>query len=117
MANYWSKLLSQTAVYWGSPTVDGWGNYTFAAPVEVTVRWVDKAELFLDGNAKQQVSNAVVLLDQDVDVEGYLYLGTLDELDSAQEADPTAVDTAYQIKKVAKVPDVFAKGYLRKVWL
>ena len=117
MSTYWNKLLTQTAVYWSPSSVNGWGVQTFAGPVEVSVRWVDKTEVFIGSSGKEQVSSAVVLLAQDVDEEGYLFLGDLDDLDSGQEADPMTVDAAFQIKAVKKVPDFRGDSFLRKVWL
>ena len=115
--NFWERSLTQTAVYWGAPIVDGWGAYTFAAPVEISVRWVDKSELFIAGNSKQQVSSAIVLLNQDVDEQGYLFLGNLDDLDSDVEDSPALGTDTYQIKKVQKVPDFRGKSFLYKAWL
>ncbi len=117
MGTYWNKLLTQTAVYWSPSSVDGWGVQTFADPVEVSVRWVEKTEMFIGGNGKEQISSAVVLLDQDVEEEGYLFLGDLDDLDSGQEADPMTANTAFQIRAVKKVPDFRGSNFLRKVWL
>jgi len=117
MATFWKKTLNQVVVYWGNPVVDGWGKYTFADPVELNGRWIDKTELFIGGNGKEQISSAVVLLDQDVDEEGYLYLGDLDDLDSAEEDNPMTVGAAFQIKKVMKCSDIRGDNFLRKVWL
>ena len=55
------------------------------------------------------VAKSEVLLTQDVVEEGYLYLGTLDELyDSAESSDltlnPEKIQGAYVIKRVEKIP-------------
>ena len=106
------KVTAQTAVYWAAPSADGFGGMTFSDPVELTppngVRWDEKVQLILDKGVsaagKEIVSNAVVLLNQDVSEQGYLYLGSLDDLDSGEQDDPLIVEGAYEIKQVEKIP-------------
>ena len=120
------KVCVQTAVYWGSPTLDGYGGKTFADPVELTPpnggRWDQKVQLVEDkgirATGEEIISNAVVLLNQDVDEQGYLYLGSLDDLDSGVQDNPLEVEGAYEIKKVEKIP-LFrsATEFVRKAYL
>ena len=106
------KVTAQTAVYWAAPSADGFGGMSFSDPVELTppngVRWDEKVQLIMDkgitSTGKEIVSNAVVLLNQDVEEQGYLYLGSLDDLDSGEQDDPLTVEGAYEIKQVEKIP-------------
>lgn len=110
-----SKVCVQTAVYWGSPTNDGYGQKTYADPVELEppngVRWdsivqkgIDKGEI---KTGEFETSNAKVLLVQDVEVKGWLYLGSLDDFDSTVDTNkPETIDGAYEIKKFEKIPMV-----------
>lgn len=109
--------LKQTAVYWGSPQSDGAGGRTFDDPVELSVRWEQRQELFIDASGQESTSKAVVYLGQDVDIGGYLYLGDLDGLSSAEEGDPLTVGGAYEIRGFEKTPDIKADQFLRKAWL
>jgi len=109
--------LKQVAVYWGNPQNDGAGGRTFDDPVELSVRWEQRQELFIDANGQESTSKAVVYLDQDIDIGGYLYLGDLDDLSSAEEGDPLTVSGAYEIRGSKKLPDIKADRFLRKVWL
>lgn len=97
------KVCVQTAVYWGSPVNDGYGGKTFGAAVEIDVRWEDKNELVTLNNGKEYMSKATILVTADVDLGGYLYLGTEDDLES-DHSDPLAVDDAFEIKKFDKIP-------------
>jgi len=63
-------------VYWGNPQPSGVG-YAYDEAVEIVGRWEERQEIFIDANGREQLSNAVVYLAQDVDVNGYLYLGAL----------------------------------------
>ena len=111
--------LRQTAVYWGDPQSDGAGGRTFgsAYPVELSIRWEERQELFVDASGQETMSQAVVYLDQDIDIGGYLDLGDLDDLSSAEESDPLTVGGAYEIRNFKKLPDIKADRFLRKVWL
>lgn len=110
--------LRQTAVYWANPQSDGFGGRTFDDPIEVSVRWEDRQELFINASGQEETSKAVVHLAQDVDLGGYLYLGTLADLSSAEEGDPFASGVAsYEIRGFRKIPDIRAERSLRKVWL
>jgi len=105
------RLFSQTITYWGSPSTSGWGGKTFDTPITLSGRWEDKQELFIDPMGNEVRSLAVVYVDQDVDLGGYLYLGT------STESDPETVSEAREIRSFAKVPSIDGETYLRKVWL
>lgn len=111
------RLLKQTAVYWGGPSYGGYSKKTFAAPVEVSIRWEDKQELFTDSQGKEKLSQAVIYLNQDVVVGAFIYLGDLSELGSSEEGDPYLVASAKEIMAFNKLPNVGATQYLRKVWI
>jgi len=98
------KVCAQTAVYWGSPVEDGYGKHTYADPVEIACRWDGIVKVVTDKDGKEIVSRARLLLTQEVDEEGFLFLGNLDDLDSEGEEDPLTVDGAYQIIRLDKTP-------------
>ena len=110
-----TKHCKQTCVYWGSPLADGEGGFTFATPVELACRWEGKVQIVKDDDAKggEIESVAVVYVLQDVDEEGYLYLGTLNDLEALEDSsenssggwfNPMVVDGAYKIKQFEKIP-------------
>lgn len=106
------KVCVQTAVYWGNPTPNGFGGYTFSAPVEVKCRWDDTNEFQRNANGVEFVAKAKVLVTQDMDLGGWLFLGSLDDLESNPV--PTKSDGAFMIGKFIKVPmikktDVFVR--------
>ena len=109
--------LNQKAVYWGTPVTDGYGKLTFSVPVEIDVRWEDKMELFLTFNGKEKLSQAVIYSETDMDIDGYLYLGLLSELSTAEKTNPLLEVTAYPIKQFKKSPDLTGSIYVRKTWL
>jgi len=110
------KKCNQIAVYWGSPTPSGRGGFTYASAIEIICRWEKKQQLFINDQGEQELSQAIVYVNQDVDVGGYLYLGEESELDSAHD-DPEVISGAYRIKAYAKTTSLSATEYVRKVWL
>jgi hypothetical protein len=97
---------NQTAVYWASPTPDGRGGHTWDTAVEINCRWEGSTELIRASNGEQIVSRAVVQVSQDLNENGMLYLGELDDLTTAQKANPMTVSTAYLIRKFDKIPEI-----------
>ena len=106
-----SSLLPQTITYWEYSSVDGWGVVTYIAPTSISGRWEDKQELFIDETGREVRSQAVVYLNQDVTLKGYLYLG-----DSA-ESIPISVSGAKEIRAFLKSPSIDGTQFLRKIWL
>lgn len=110
--------LKQTCVYWGNPTDDGYGGYTYDDPVELPCGWKDSTRVITDSKGQQIVCRAEVQVKQDLDENGRLYLSTLDDLESSEEEDPTSITGAYLIKRFDKVPLVNRKDrFYRKAYL
>lgn len=117
--SFLTRAVTQIAVYWGTPSEDGHGGYTFADPVEISCRWEDKQEIIEAQNGEQLLSRSVVFVTQDLDELGYLYLGELADFDSTVDtADPISIDGAYQIKRFDKLQEhksttlFFRRAYL-----
>lgn len=111
------RFAKQTSVYWGSPSIDGYGGFTFDDPVEISVRWEDSTKVITDNMGKEIVSMARIMLTQDVEEQGYLYLGELTDLTAAQKANPMLIETAFEIKRFDKVPDIKATEFFRECYL
>jgi len=107
-----TRFLVQDATLWSGQTPDGFGGCTPGSPVHIKVRWEDKAVRYagrIDGN--EEVSRAVVFLDRDVQVGDYLFLGL------STDADPTALEGAFQVRKFDKVPDLRSVSTVRRAIL
>ena len=115
-------MLKQTAVYWPLTSIDSAGtdfdNYgqpTVTTPMEISVRWEDKAEEFLDSLGTRRLSNAVVYVSQDVDVGGILMLGELTNI--VDSVDIKENPGAWEIRRFDKVPNIRATEFLRTAFL
>lgn len=113
-----ARNLVNTAVYWANPVADGRGGYIFTSGVEIKCRWSVKMERFMTANGEEKVSRAMVRVDQDVVVGGYLFLGGLDDLStSSAEDNPADEHSAYLIQAFSKIPNLKGDWYSRKTWL
>ena len=55
-------------------------------------------------DGREVVSKAELMITQDVDESGYLYLGSLTDLDSDEEDNPETIDGAWEILVFTKNP-------------
>lgn len=99
-----SSVCVQTAVYWGNPQPDGYGGRDYDDPTEISCRWDGSTKRITNNQGEEIVSRAEILVTQDLDDDGMLYLGTLDDLDTSQQNDPESVSRAYRIQKIDKNP-------------
>ena len=113
------KFFNQKAVYWGSPTPDGYGGYTYDEPVEVDVRWTIKQEKFLSsqgaGNGVEEIlSRVIVLSETDFTMKGKMALMSLVDVDSSGTPED---ENALTIEGFEKIPTIKADQFLRKAYL
>jgi len=108
MANPLIKFVEsvcvQTAVYWGNPQPDGYGGMDYDDPTEISCRWDGSTKRITKNQGEEIVSRAEIRVTHDLDDDGMLYLGTLDDLDTSQQNDPESVSRAYRIQKIDKNP-------------
>ena len=109
--DYASKL-NQKATYWGNPSPDGYGGYTYDSPELLDCHWENRNELIQDPQGREVRSEAQVYLTTDVDAEGYLALG-----DFTGTANPKDVEYAFEIRIKEKWVSVDATESLIKAWL
>jgi len=111
IADFMAKKCVQTAVYWGNPTDNGTGGFTYDAPVELQpptdgVRWVGKTQILRDWDNKGDVTEYIgmVYVLRELDRNGCLFLGTLNDLDSVDYTNPLGNENVYRIVQFEKVP-------------
>lgn len=110
-----TRMLKQTGVYWPFDAVDDFGQPTYGAAVEISVRWEDSNQEFIDSEGETQISSALVYVSQDVVVKGRLYLGVLADVGSSGL--PSTVNPTWEIRKYDKLPNLRATEFLRSVFL
>ena len=117
------KMLKATCVYWalksnesGGVDYDDYGQPQHTDPIEITCRWEDRNEEFIDAKGTTRLTQAVVYVGQDVEVAGMLYNGSLAELPSGYIT-PRDIDGAWEIQRFDKLPDLKYRRYLRTVYL
>jgi hypothetical protein len=111
-----TRFLKQTVVYWEpTGTADASGKRTFESPVELSVRWEDKQAEFLDDKGVKHLSQALIYVGQALLMHGYVFLGSLTDLNSDQ--DPYGQEGAYPIRGFQNDPSVDGTDQVRKYFL
>ena len=111
------KHCTQTAVYWGTPVKDGYGGFAFDAPVEILCRWEDRIGQFTSRRGDQVYSKATIYVLQDLEEDGWLFLGELDDLPS-DTSQPKGIDDVYEVKRFDKLPALGSTTeFVRKAYL
>lgn len=111
---YMKRICRYKAVYWGNPTSDGYGSYTYDDPVEIDCFWMGESDVVRDDAGKELVVKASVYVLQDLDEQGYLWKGRLADLTTAQKSDPKKVDGAMPIIRFISTPSLRTEEYVRK---
>lgn len=118
-----TKMLKQKAVYWPLESVDSSGDdfnkfgqpQVSVDPIQITCRWEDSIEEFIDNDGTPQVSRALVYTSQDVEVGGILMLGELIDI-----IDPINIKEnsgAWEIRRFDKLPNLKTTEFLRTAYL
>ena len=97
------ELLTQTATYWAPAGRTGYGGRTYSAPVKIACFWEDSVELVIDKKGQQTKTRAIVIVDRDLDPDGYLAQG-----DQTATADPTSLAGTWEIKRFDKTAGLSA---------
>ncbi len=107
------KMRRQKAVYWSPGSINRFGRASMNDPVEIDCRWEASRVMFLNLQGEEQMSEAVVFVDRDVEVSGMLWLGVLGDAPN----DPTLDNDAFEISKQDKLPDLKVRRFLRTTFL
>lgn len=93
--------FNQTLTYWAPSTkTDLYGKPASSTPVQFKCRWEDRREQLKDKKGEELISKSRVFLIEDVEEDGYVFLGV------STEADPTTVKDAWEIQCKARQPDL-----------
>lgn len=113
--------MVQVATYWPPGVNDGFGGLDFSAvePTLIYCRWQDTAKLFRDVQGREQVSDAIVYVSEEVAIRGWLALGDFvgTGAGTAGDIDPVSVAGAYEIRQISVSPSLSNDEELWKVYL
>lgn len=117
ITDFVNRLAVQTVVYWGSPVRNGFGNKTFADPIELSVRYEQAPGLVKEADGQEVVLRSRMFLirdfsegssDVDIDEGGYIYLGELSDIDDSSlgndTSNPASIEGAEVIESIRKLP-------------
>lgn len=103
---------TQKLTYWAPSAENDYGEEGFQAPVVVFGRWEERQDQVVSATGEQMVSKAFVYSDTKMDAEGYVALG-----DYSGQANPLAIDGAWQIKGTTEVPSLRTNTVVRAAFL
>lgn len=110
------KIMVHDAVYW--PPAAIWSETGIPVPedpIQISCRWEEKSEQYIDAEGTEQVSQAIVVVDRDLKTTGILMRGTL--LDIVDPVNPKSNPDSWEIKSYSKLPDFKGSKYFRKAFL
>ena len=90
-----ASKCTQPIVYWANPVSDGFMGSSYDVPVQIYGRWEELNEVIIGNNGQELISQARVFLTQEVDEDGRLWLGSIDDLESASDPDDSSVGALY----------------------
>jgi hypothetical protein len=93
--------LKQTVTYWPPAATDRFGAETYSAPILLRGRWEERNEEAATLGGDTIVSRAIVFVDRDLLVGGFLAEG-----DQLAVQDPTILPSAYEIRAWRSIPDL-----------
>ncbi len=111
--NYLSRILRQRCAYWkpADDEFDKFGRPVAVLPREVRCRWEDTNEQFIDSTGTTRTSSAKVLVAEDLEVGGFLKLGSVHSVGPGSPQE----EGALEIRSFQRMPDARAKRLLRTV--
>lgn len=104
------KNLLQDVTYWAPGVENIYGQAASSAPVLIKGRWQDKIQQVIGSRGEEVTSSAMVFVDRDVAVSGFLALGDLTD-----QASPPA--GAREIQNYSSIPDLRTLGAEKKAYL
>lgn len=112
-----TRNLRQKAMYWAPNGEDEYGRTKYAEPEEISCRWTDIAELVVTKDGRTVTSKSKIMVDQDVEEGGLLWLGTEEEWEGTATPDepPTVEEGGNEIMVLKKIPNRRATEFLRIV--
>ncbi len=109
------KVRKMKAVWWQrSATPDRYGKFSFEGPVEIDCRWDERTQEFVDSQGERLLSSAVVMVDRVMAPGDRLKRG---EMDSDTPDDPLTIRTAFEIKRLDRIPTLKADKELLMAYL
>lgn len=99
MIDFTSKF-KQIVTFWERGDPDGYGDYSYADPVQLKGRWEDSVKIIDTAFQREVVSTSQVFLGEALTPDGYLYLG------DTVETTPKTLQGARPILKVVRVPSL-----------
>lgn len=110
-------VRTHDAILWRAGDPDAFGDPTYSDPEDLKVWWKDDAVEFLDANGTRVISNAVIIVGEELKTGDLLKRGTVAD-DVEPGIDPPEQSKTYPVRRYTEVEDTLGSlGILRRVYL
>src|SRR6266513_567931 len=113
MSSIITKMRKQKAILLRRLAPDKYGKFAFDIPVEISCRWEDVIQEFLDHVGEKRISQSVVYVDRVVKIGDRLMRG---ELTSSVPNDPLLTES-FEVKQFNQLPNLKATESLLTAYL
>lgn len=113
------KFTKQWLVYWQRTNPGGSGAPSYKQPVEIKCRWEERQEEVLMADGRRVISNAHVMLSEEITVGSILMEGRLADWRalSTYPRVPTKSQGGYEVFKSGHTPDIKGRELLYEGWM
>ena len=105
-----TAFRTQYVVLWTGGSLDNYGQYQVASPVEIKVRWEDTQEEIEDPAGGTIITSSRVVIDRVITVGSIMWKGKLDDL-------PSSPTNLKRVVSYIEVPDIKGRSSRRVVLL
>lgn len=121
MTSWLSRLLDEETVYWPPPKNNGKGGFIWEFPIQVLTRWQYSRRRTTGPEARYLVSGTKLIMNTSVWSEydfqpgGYLWKGTLKELQTIFDPDPVYALEGYEVNVYNLASQIMSVEKIRAV--
>ena len=90
----YSSLLTNTITVWEVGASNGYGNFSFSAPVQLSCRYQNGTQIAIDSLGQEYVSTATIYTTSQLTLNSFVYNGV------SAETNPQLVTGAYRIRNL-----------------
>lgn len=115
------KFQKQTLVYWQKMDSDGFGQPTYANPIQLPCRWESEDQEIVLPDKRKVVAHGYLLMSQYLTPGSIVFLGTLAQVNALptipERVVPTFNQGGREVLKCDTTPDLQAVEYLYEVYV
>ena len=109
-----SKIRKQTCVHFAKTGFDVFGKVTYSSAVEISCRWENGAERYMDQQGETAISTALIYTEDVMQIEDVLVLSSLAAI--TDTSNPLNNTGAVVVKQISSTPNIRATETLHMAY-